>query len=84
MAGKTRQKNKKTKHSNNKRRPRTWNVVEVSCRMEVVSEPVKCIDSGLHVELRRELKERFFGGSPLQGRHNTIQHPVNVVLFLLE
>ena len=52
--------------------------------MEVVPEPVKRIDSGLHVKFRRELKEWFFGGSPLQRWHNAVQHPVNVVLFLLE
>jgi len=51
--------------------------------MEVVPEPVKRIDSGLHIGLRRELNQKFFRGSLLQGRYNTIQHPVNVVLFLL-
>lgn len=37
----------------------TWNVTEARCRMEVMPEPVKRIDSGLHVKLRCKLKEVF-------------------------
>lgn len=52
--------------------------------MEIVSEPVKRIDSGFHVELRRELKQWLFGGAPLYRWHDAVEHPVNVILLLLE
>lgn len=43
----------------------TWNVTEARCRMEVMPEPVKRIDSGLHVKLRCKLKEVFLYSTTL-------------------
>lgn len=43
----------------------TWNVTEARCRMEVMPEPVKRIDSGFHVKLRCKLKEVFLYSTTL-------------------
>ena len=43
----------------------TWNITEVARWVKVMPEPMESIDSGIHVKLRREFKQRTLRGASL-------------------
>ena len=43
----------------------TWNITEIARWMKVMPEPMERIDSGIHVKLRREFKQRTLRGASL-------------------
>ena len=61
----------------------TWNITEIARWVKVMPESMERIDSGIHVKLRRELKQRTLRGASLGRWYDTLQHPMNVILFLL-